>query len=251
MAHARGELTLDFQPLYRLQGGTPVACTGMEALLRWDHPELGRIRPEEFVPLLEHSRQIVPVGRWALEEAASQCVEWQRTVPGLTMSVDVSTRQLHDPGFLEDVDDAIRRSGLEPSHFILEVSEPALALALARTRKVMQAVRERGVQMALDDFGTGQSPTLHLQSLPIDRLKVARTVVAGLDADSHDGAAIHTVVDLAHRLGITVVAEGVETRGRTAGGRGRRLRRGPGLPARPTGAGPPRLPRRRSHRCRA
>jgi diguanylate cyclase (GGDEF)-like protein len=211
MAHARGELTLDFQPLYRLQGRTPVMCTGMEAMLRWDHPELGRIQPDEFVPLLEHSRQIVPVGRWALEEAASQCVEWQRTIPGLTMSVDVSTRQLQDPGFLEDVDDALRRSGLEPSQFILEVAEPALALALARTRKVMQAVRERGVQMALDDFGTGQSPTLHLQRLPIDRLKVARSVVAGLDADGHDGSAIHTVVHLAHRLGITVVAEGVET----------------------------------------
>jgi diguanylate cyclase (GGDEF)-like protein len=211
MAHARGELTLDFQPLYRLQGGTPTACSGMETQLRWDHPDFGTIEPEEFVPLLEHSRQIVPVGRWVLEEAASQCVEWQHSLPDLTMSVDVSTRQLHDPGFLEDVDDALRRSGLDPSHLILEVTEPALAVALARTRMVMQAVRELGVRMALDDFGTGHSPSLHLQGLPIDRLKLDRSVVAGVETDSHDGAAVRTVVDLAHRLGITVVAEGVET----------------------------------------
>jgi diguanylate cyclase (GGDEF)-like protein len=211
VAHGRGELTLDYQPLFRMVDGSPGALTSMEALIRWDHPELGSLEPDEFVPLLERSRQIVPVGRWVLEEAASQCVVWQRRFPDLNMSVNVSARQLHDPGFLEDVGDALRRSGLDPAHLVLEVAETALVADVVRVGAALQAVGDLGVRMALDDFGTGHSSLLYLQGLPIDRLKVDRTFVSGLDAGGHDGTVIRTVVDLAHRLGITVVAEGVET----------------------------------------
>ena len=211
VAHERGQLTLHYQPLFQVIDGSPGGLTAMEALLRWDHPEFGSIDPEEFVPLLERSRQIVPVGRWVLEEAASQCVEWQRRFPDLSMSVNVSARQLHDPGFLEDVGDAVRRSGLEAAHLVLEVTESTLVVDVVRIRAVLQSVRELGVQVALDNFGTGHSSLGYLQGLPIDRLKVDRTFVAGLDAEGHDGAIIRTVVDLAHRLGIIVVAEGVET----------------------------------------
>jgi diguanylate cyclase (GGDEF)-like protein len=211
VAHGRGEFTLDYQPLFRVVDGSSGELTAMEALLRWDHPELGSIEPLEFVPLLEQSRQIVPVGRWVLEEAASQCVEWQRRFPDLSMSVNVSARQLRDHGFLEDVGDALRRSGLDPAHLVLEVTESALVVDVVRVGAVMQSVRTLGVQVALDDFGTGHSSLAFLQGLPIDRLKVDRTFVAGLGADGNDGTTIRTVVDLAHRLGITVVAEGVET----------------------------------------
>jgi len=170
------------------------------------------VPPVEFVPLLEQSRQIVPVGRWVLEEAAHQCVSWQhRGWPDLSMSVNVSARQLHDPGIYDDVREALERSGLEPGHLVLEVSESVLVVDVVRIGAAMQSVRDLGVHVALDDFGTGHSSLHYLQGLPIDRLKVDRRFVADLDGPGTTGTVLHTVVDLAHRLGITVVAEGVET----------------------------------------
>jgi diguanylate cyclase (GGDEF)-like protein len=212
VAHGRGELNLDYQPLFRLHDGVPSGIVGMEALLRWDHPELGSVPPSEFVPLLEQSRQIVPVGRWVLEEAAHQCVAWQRRGwPDLSMSVNVSARQLHDTGIYDDVREALERSGLEPGHLVLEVSESVLVVDVVRIGAAMQSVRDLGVHVALDDFGTGHSSLHYLQGLPIDRLKVDRRFVADLDSPGTTGTVLHTVVDLAHRLGITVVAERIET----------------------------------------
>jgi diguanylate cyclase (GGDEF)-like protein len=212
VAHGKGELTLHYQPLFRMAGGRPTDLVGMEALLRWSHPELGSVPPSEFVPLLEQSRQIVPVGRWVLEEAAFQCRDWQRQgFPDLTMSVNVSARQLQDPGFYDDVLDAIEGSGLDPTRLVLEVTESVLVVDIIQIGATMQRVRDLGVHLALDDFGTGYSSLLYLQGLPIDRLKIDRSFVAGLDHEDHEGTVIRTVVDLAHTLGITVVAEGVET----------------------------------------
>jgi len=212
-AHGRGELSIDYQPLFRLGAGSLGGPVGMEALLRWDHPLLGAVDPDEFVPLLEQSRHIVPVGRWVLGEAASQCVEWQRERPDLTVSVNVSARQLQDPDFVGDVRSALLGSGLDPGHLVLEVTESVLVVDVVRVGAAMQSVRDLGVRMALDDFGTGYSPLLYLQGLPLDRLKVDRSFVSGLDAGGHDGTVLRTVVDLAHKLGITVIAEGVETAG--------------------------------------
>jgi diguanylate cyclase (GGDEF)-like protein len=212
VALGRGELSLDYQPLFRLADGVPSGIVGMEALLRWDHPELGPVPPAEFVPLLEQSRQIVSVGRWVLEEAAHQCVAWQhRGWPELSVSVNVSARQLHDVGFCDDVRQALERSGLAPAYLILEVAESVLVVDVVRIGAAMQRVRDLGVHLALDDVGTGHSSLHYLQGLPIDRLKVDRSFVAGLDATGHDGTVIRTVVELAHKLGIAVVAEGVET----------------------------------------
>ncbi len=164
------------------------------------------------MPLLEQSRQIVPVGRWVLEEAAFQCRDWQRDgFPDLAMSVNVSARQLQDAGFYQDVQDALERSGLDPDRLVLEVTESVLVVDIAQIGASMQLVRDLGVHIALDDFGTGYSSLLYLQGLPIDRLKIDRCFVAGLDTADSDGTIIQTVVDLAHTLGITVVAEGVET----------------------------------------
>ena len=212
VALGKGELTLDYQPIYRMAGGRPAGLVGMEALLRWAHPDLGSVAPVEFVPLLEQSREIVPVGRWVLEEAARQCRHWQRQgCPDLVMSVNVSARQLQDPGFYDDVQDAIDGSGLRPDHLVLEVTESVLVVDVLPIGASMQQVRDLGVHLALDDFGTGYSSLLYLQGLPIDRLKIDRSFVSGLDAEESDGTIIRTVVDLAHTLGITVVAEGVET----------------------------------------
>ncbi len=212
VAHANGELTLDYQPIFRMAGGRPAALVGMEALLRWTHPELGAIAPNEFVPLLEQSRQIVPVGRWVLEEAAFQCRDWQaQGFPDLTMSVNVSARQLQDPGFVDDVQDALEGSGLAADRLMLEVTESVLVVDIIQIGATMQRVRDLGVHLALDDFGTGYSSLLYLQGLPIDRLKIDRSFVAGLGSMGNDGTILQTVVDLAHSLGITVIAEGVET----------------------------------------
>jgi len=212
VAHAKGELTLHYQPIFQLAGGRPGRLVGMEALLRWAHPDLGSVPPGEFVPLLEQSRQIVQVGRWVLEEAAFQCRDWQaQGFPDLAVSVNVSARQLQDPGFFDDVQDALDASGLDPGHLVLEVTESVLVVDILQIGAMMQRVRELGTHLALDDFGTGYSSLLYLQGLPIDRLKIDRCFVSGLDAEDHDGTIIQTVVDLAHRLGIIVVAEGVET----------------------------------------
>ena len=212
VAHGKGELTLAYQPIFRLSDGRPSALVGMEALMRWDHPDLGQVPPAEFVPLLEQSRQIVPVGRWVLEEATLQCRDWQdEGYPRIAVSVNVSARQLQDACFYDDVRDALEASGLDPDQLVLEVTESVLVVDMVQIGDAMSQIRDLGVHLALDDFGTGYSSLLYLQGLPIDRLKIDRSFVAGLDADDHDGTIIQTVVDLAHTLGITVVAEGVET----------------------------------------
>ena len=212
VAHSKGELSLDYQPIFTMSGGRPSRLAGMEALLRWGHPDLGNILPGEFVPLLEQSRQIVPVGRWVLEEATFQCRDWQaQGFPDLKVSVNVSARQLQDACFFDDVQDALEGSGLAPDHLVLEVTESVLVVDILQIGAMMERLRALGVHLALDDFGTGYSSLLYLQGLPIDRLKIDRSFVSGLDDEDHDGTIIQTVVDLAHTLGIIVVAEGVET----------------------------------------
>jgi diguanylate cyclase (GGDEF)-like protein len=206
MAHERGQLAVHYQPLFR--SGEVV---GMEALLRWRHPSLGEVTPDEFVPLLERSREIVPVGRWVLFEATRQCRAWQSRHPELSVSVNVSVRQLQDPDFVEDVHHALVQSRLAADALVLEVTESALAVDTVRIGMVMERVRDLGVHLALDDFGTGYSSLLRLKGLPIDRLKIDRSFVSGLGSTGHDPTVIATVVDLAHKLGLAVVAEGVET----------------------------------------
>jgi diguanylate cyclase (GGDEF)-like protein len=208
VAHQRGQLAIHYQPLFKLNGG----MVGMEALLRWRHPELGTVTPDEFIPLLERSREIVPVGRWVLKEATQQCRRWQDDgSPDLVLSVNVSARQLHDPDFVRDVQTALGESGLAADSLVLELTETALVTDVGRIGSVMRKVRDLGVHLALDDFGTGYSSLLYLKGLPIDRLKVDRSFVSGLGTSGQDPTVISTVVDLAHKLGLQVVAEGVET----------------------------------------
>jgi diguanylate cyclase len=208
VAHEQGQLSLHYQPVFTFGGG----LVGMEALLRWRHPELGWVAPDEFIPLLERSREIVPIGRWVLHEAARQCRAWQeQSHPELTISVNISARQLQDPDFPDDVRHALTLADLDPDCLVLEVTESALVKDMARIRTVMQKARDLGVHIALDDFGTGYSSLLYLKGLPIDRLKVDRSFVSGLGSAGQDPTIVSTVVDLAHKLGLAVVAEGVET----------------------------------------
>jgi diguanylate cyclase (GGDEF)-like protein len=207
-AHDLDQLSVHYQPLFKLGGDV----VGMEALLRWSHPELGSVPPVEFIPLLERSREIIPIGRWVLDEATRQCRRWQEEgQPGLTMSVNVSARQLQDPAFCDHVHDALQASRLEAESLVLEITESVLVMDIRRIGAIMQRIRDLGVHMALDDFGTGYSSLLYLKDLPIDRLKVDRSFVSGLGSSDQDTTIISTVVQLAHDLGLRVVAEGVET----------------------------------------
>jgi diguanylate cyclase (GGDEF)-like protein len=203
-----GQLSVHYQPLFAVGG----EITGVEALLRWQHPELGSVPPAEFIPLLEQSREIIPVGRWVLGEATRQCRAWQeRGLDDLAVSVNVSARQLQEPEFFHDVVEALARSGLDAGTLVLEVTESVLVMDIARIGSMMRKVRELGVHIALDDFGTGFSSLLYLKGLPIDRLKVDRSFVSGLGTADRDPTIVSTVVELAHKLGLRVVAEGVET----------------------------------------
>jgi diguanylate cyclase (GGDEF)-like protein len=207
-AHELGQFSVDYQPLFKVDGDV----VGMEALLRWRHPELGSVPPVEFIPLLERSRDIVPIGRWVLEQATDQCRHWQdQGASDISVSVNVSARQLQDPGFFDDVRRAVQQSGLSPECLVLEITESVLATETLRMSGIMHKIRDLGVHLALDDFGTGYSSLLYLKDLPIDRLKVDRSFVAGLGSSDQDTTIVSTVVQLAHELGLRVVAEGVET----------------------------------------
>jgi EAL domain-containing protein (putative c-di-GMP-specific phosphodiesterase class I) len=162
--------------------------------------------------MLERSREILPVGRWMLYEATRQCRTWQlEGQADLKLSVNISGRQLQDANFFDNLEDALACSGLAADSLIIEITEGALMVDMVRVGVVLQRVRDLGSHVALDDFGAGHSSLLYLRGLPINRLKVDRSFVAGLGSPGHDRTIVSTVIDLAHKLGLVVVAEGVET----------------------------------------
>ncbi len=210
-AKDRKEFSLHYQPVFDRSGD----LVGAEALLRWQHPLLGHVRSDELIPMLERSTEILAVGRWVLAEAARQCRLWQlQGHPDLTVSVNISPVQLIDPGLPGDVEQTLAASGLDPAHLVLEIAEPALSETRGGTDDVARQLRTLGAHLALDDFGAGSASLGSIRHLPFDRLKLDRRLIAGPVSESREGhetAIVATVVDLARRLGLRVVAEGVET----------------------------------------
>ena len=205
-------MALVYQPIVTL--GTQ-DIVGVEALLRWHHPQRGLIPPADFIPLAEETGLIVPLGRWVLAEACQQLVRW-RSEPGLQslgMNVNVSVRQLDDPTFVGFVAAVLSDTGLEPITLCLEVTESLLMQNIDRTRVVLADLKALGVRIAIDDFGTGSSSLGHLKDLPVDVIKIDRGFVAQLGSDPRDTAILRAVISLADTLEITVTAEGVETAG--------------------------------------
>jgi diguanylate cyclase (GGDEF)-like protein/PAS domain S-box-containing protein len=210
-APERGELAVYYQPTFALADG---ALTGVEALVRWEHPDLGLLTPERFIHLGEANGSIVGLGRWVLHSACRQLCLWRERYPAassLVMSVNLSPRQLRDPQLPFDVSQALEDCSLDPSCLQLEVTETVLAAdgaqeALAR----LQAI---GVGLAIDDFGTGYSSLTSLRRYPFDTLKVDRSFVAGIEISSEDRAIVVATLGLSVALGLRTVAEGVETRG--------------------------------------
>jgi diguanylate cyclase (GGDEF)-like protein len=197
-----------YQPIFELD---TMAVRGVEALLRWRHPTRGVIGPNEFIPVLEESGLILGVGRWVLAEATAQAARWRRNGFTLTMSVNVSMRQLESPDLVADVKGALMTSGLEPAALTLEVTESVLMRDADATVARLEVLKEVGVSIAIDDFGSGQSSLTYLRRFPIDELKIDGSFVAALDGSHESGALLHTMVELGQTLGLSTVAEGIET----------------------------------------
>jgi EAL domain-containing protein (putative c-di-GMP-specific phosphodiesterase class I) len=191
-----------------LATGTVVA---MEALVRWQHPSLGLVAPTEFIPLAEETGLIVDLGRWVLEEACAQCAAWRADGhESVGVSVNVSGRQLEDPSFCQEVERALASVGLPASALSMEITESVIVTEGSLGHEALEDLQRLGVRLAIDDFGIGYSSLSYLAKLPVHSLKVDRTFIAGLGT-GHDRSIVTAMVELAHRLGLEVVAEGVET----------------------------------------
>jgi EAL domain-containing protein (putative c-di-GMP-specific phosphodiesterase class I) len=204
-----GELEL----LYQAQTDLERRLTGAEALIRWHHPELGEVPPLTFIPLAEESGLIVPLGAWVLEQACCQAASWIKAgFPIGRMAVNISARQLGQAGFMDGVRSALERSGLRPDCLELELTETALMHNLGDCMSRLQGLCDLGVSVAIDDFGTGYSSLSYLQKLPVSRVKIDQSFVQGITDHSQETLPlIRAIIDLAHGLGLTVLAEGVET----------------------------------------
>ncbi len=204
------QFRLVYQPIYRLDDLTLV---GVEALLRWDNPQQGLIEPEEFIPILEQTGQIREVGRWVLTEACTQMAKWHSRGDTLDISVNVSGRQLDHDDIIEQVHQVLVLTGLDPASLIIEVTETSLMHNAAATARRLTAIKELGVKIAVDDFGTGYSSLAYLQQFPVDCLKIDRSFTHAISTSPESKALIRTLVQLGNDLGLTTLAEGVETTG--------------------------------------
>lgn len=207
----RDEFELHYQPIVGLRDR---AVVGAEALLRWHRPDNGLVNPAEFIPILEETGLIVPVGVWVLEEACRTAAAWAHdgsAAKGPSVSVNLSARQLQDPDLVACVGDILGRTGLEPARLVLEITESLLIRDPAETVLRLQALKGLGISLAIDDFGTGYSSLSYLRTLPFDELKIDRSFVADLDRAT-GLALVQGIVSLGHSLGMTIVAEGIERR---------------------------------------
>ena len=204
------EFAVHYQPVMNLGNGSIV---GVEALVRWNHPERGLLAPSEFLEEAEASGHIIHIDRWVLREACRQVREWQRHVSGaesLSVHVNLSARQLQHPGLAEEIAEAVRVSGLAPNDLILEITETTLVRDAEAAASELRKLKELGVRLALDDFGTGYSSLSHLHEFPIDIIKIDRSFVSAIGDGSKRSELVRALVSLGTTLGLVVVAEGIE-----------------------------------------
>jgi diguanylate cyclase (GGDEF)-like protein/PAS domain S-box-containing protein len=207
----QGEFVLYYQPEVSLYNGSMV---GLEALLRWQHPERGLLKPSAFVPLAEETDVIAPIGRWVLEEACRQAKRWEEEHPlasPMTMEVNLSSKQLRRRELARTVEEALTRAGVEAHTLALDITETVLIGASEHNAQALEALKKMGIRLSLDDFGTGYSSLSYLKRLPVDRVKVDRSFVKGLGGNATDTAVVRMIIELCHTLGVEVLAEGVET----------------------------------------
>ncbi|HEX3618695.1 MAG TPA: EAL domain-containing protein [Solirubrobacteraceae bacterium] len=203
----REELFLVYQPTFDLR---TQAVIGVEALLRWQHPERGLVSPQDFIPSAEASGLIVPIGRWVLHQACRQARIWQDAGHDLAVAVNVSARQLDDDVLITDVVEALRCNGLDANKLTLEITETALMRDPQLTAKQLHRIKKLGVRIAIDDFGTGYSSLAYLRQFPADALKIDRSFIGEVATSRESDALIHTLVQLGKTLDIETLAEGIE-----------------------------------------
>jgi diguanylate cyclase (GGDEF)-like protein len=204
----RGELEVHYQPIVAADSGL---LRKVEALVRWRHPSKGLLAPGAFIPLAEPTRLIIELNAFVLREAVRQCEIWRRRGIDLGVTVNVAVLDLLDPTFSDGVEATLRQAGLPPSALTIEITEGAFMQEPTRVRHTLEALRALGVQVAIDDFGTGYSSLSYLKDLPVDLLKIDRSFVSDLPGEASSCAIVASTIELAHRLGLTIVAEGVET----------------------------------------
>jgi EAL domain-containing protein (putative c-di-GMP-specific phosphodiesterase class I) len=205
----RGEMRVHYQPIVNLETGR---LSGFEALVRWEHPERGLVGPDQFIPLAEETGLVVPIGGWVMEEACRQAAAWHRQGAPVSISVNLSPRQLAEPTLPATIRDVLERTGVNPDKVWLEITETALMRDAESAASSLHALNRLGVHLAVDDFGTGYSSMTYLKRFPVDSLKVDRSFVDGLGRENEATAICTAIVSLAHALGMRAVAEGVETR---------------------------------------
>jgi diguanylate cyclase (GGDEF)-like protein len=202
------ELFLHYQPQVNLQTGK---IKGVEALLRWNHPELGIISPFEFIPIAEETGMIVHIGKWVLQTACKQIKEWQRAgLPIVAVAVNVSPRQLQDVEFINTVQDVLEETKLEPQFLDLEITE-SLMQNLKHSLAMLSDLKKIGVKLSIDDFGTGFSSLNVLKSLPIDCIKIDQSFVRDISVDSNTAAIVKTIIHMGNNLNFDLIAEGIES----------------------------------------
>ena len=198
------KLEVHYQPIIRLR---TMEIAGVEALLRWRKPDGSLVGPAQFIPVAEETGLIHPIGRWVLQEACRQLTRWRADIPEaaeLSMSVNVSARQLQDPNLVAEVTSALQLARVDPGSLILELTESVMAENQEAATETLQALRWMSVQIAMDDFGTGYSSLSSLSQLPLDILKVDRSFVERLDRDQEGRAIIYAIISLANALGVRV-----------------------------------------------
>ena len=205
------QLLVHYQPIVSL---SDLSIRGFEALVRWNHPERGLIAPSEYIPIAEQSDLILLLGRWVLREACRQMAEWHVSFapdPPLTISVNVSARQLSDPRLMDDVELALAESGMNHEMLALEMTESSIMGDAEQTMAALNRLKRMNIQLEIDDFGTGYSSLSYLQRLPFDILKIDRSFVSELGAGDSSVNIVKAILELGHSFGMRVIAEGVET----------------------------------------
>ncbi|WP_052947726.1 EAL domain-containing protein [Aneurinibacillus tyrosinisolvens] len=205
----RDELLLHYQPQIDLQSG---GVSGMEALLRWAHPDLGFISPADFIPLAEETGLIVSIGKWVLYTACKQNKEWQeKGLPPFVVSVNLSARQFYQTDLVEMISEVLKETELDPQYLELEITE-SMTMDVGRSIKILTELKNLGVKISIDDFGTGYSSLAYLKKFPVDKLKIDQSFVRDCLKDSSDATIVQTIIAMAKNLNLRVVAEGVETK---------------------------------------
>jgi len=203
----KDEFFLAYQPTIDLSDMSP---TGVEALIRWEHPVRGVVQPDDFIPLLEETGLIVDIGKWVLDEACSQGAAWRAAGYPIGMAVNVSGRQLDTDQLVTDIEGALSQSDLDPGALTIEITETTLMRNVEETARRLTAIKRLGVRIAIDDFGTGYSSLAHLQRFPVDALKIDRSFISGLTNNEEGETLMHTLVQLGKALSIETFAEGIE-----------------------------------------